>query len=755
MTSLDFNAENQDLINSNGFQNNDLISSQEFLFFSEKSKFLWKELMKINTNYIEKSKDMSLIEPYVNNILYSRLFPNNIDLLSNEYIVQLVTLLQLTGQYLVYTQKNLENENEELKQRLSEIQYNSKDSERNEKIINDLRKQNQEKDFIIKTYQDMIKGGYGMSEGIDNKNLIEKDNTNLRSKKDGTNDKNNYFYCKICSGKKFYSQKFLDEHMRRRHYYEWELSKNNEEIYQNKKEEKTNKYNFDEKLKAMREDFEKLLNLTSDNNEFNHLNKRLDIIQNQIIEQNTNPKFFNNYIPNGICRNCQQKLNQNIPQNYNSKKNKNSNYQAEQEQVNEIINSVLSYKQDLDKQMNEFKNLNKKNKFSNEEKSSHININKIIKNPTYEEVNVNYKNVYGNKMIEEDPNKIYRKSLTESTKKESMSNNQNNAKKKISPKKVGFQIGKEEENILNQNSVKKSGGNNENNKNMNNKIENVEQNIIKNSINLNISNKIDNPGEENENIINEGKDLNIVNDNDKERGDPGIYKKSINTNSPKFSVNDMNKNESRILFGINPNSDLDSFYIKFMERDNKYKGEVEDYKIIKLPQNYRVNNDEIEEKVDEKIGDKNNISFSKIDNLIYNYEQKLNSNRDDNKYEKNLFKALDLEDIFNNYKEYKSRNSKKQNSQNNQNSGPMSSIKNSNYIMSGSNSGNKNSSKNNNMNNNSIHININNNNEDTTNRNYIMDSTLNLIGKNMELPQSHQNITQNIILGHDIKNSVM
>ena len=104
------------------------------------------------------------------------------------------------------------------------------------KIINDLRKQNQEKDFIIKTYQDMIKGGYGMSEGIDNKNVIEKDNINLRSKKDGTNDKNNYFYCKICSGKKFYSQKFLDEHMRRRHYYEWELSKNNEEIQRQKQE---------------------------------------------------------------------------------------------------------------------------------------------------------------------------------------------------------------------------------------------------------------------------------------------------------------------------------------------------------------------------------------------------------------------------------------------------------------------------------------------------------------------------------------
>ena len=109
MNSNDFNnTQKFNLINSNEVKNNDLIKSQEFNFNFIGTKFLWKELMKLNTKYIERSGDISSITPYVQNILCSRLTQDNIDMLSEEYIIQLVTLLQLTGQYLVYTQKMLE-----------------------------------------------------------------------------------------------------------------------------------------------------------------------------------------------------------------------------------------------------------------------------------------------------------------------------------------------------------------------------------------------------------------------------------------------------------------------------------------------------------------------------------------------------------------------------------------------------------------------------------------------------------------------
>ena len=113
MNTFNFYEPNQNLINNNSLRNNNLISSPKIIFFYEDTTFLWKELMKINTKYIEKSEDISQLEPYVENILYSKLFVDDVDLLSNEYIVQLETLTQLIGQYLVFTQKRLEVENQE------------------------------------------------------------------------------------------------------------------------------------------------------------------------------------------------------------------------------------------------------------------------------------------------------------------------------------------------------------------------------------------------------------------------------------------------------------------------------------------------------------------------------------------------------------------------------------------------------------------------------------------------------------------
>ena len=108
-----YEDENQ-LINNGDYKNSNIINSQNFMFNFINMKFFWKELMKIDTKYIERTGDVSILSAYVQNILYTRLDLNNIDLLSEEYIIQLVTLLQLTGQYLVYTQKMLEAENKEL-----------------------------------------------------------------------------------------------------------------------------------------------------------------------------------------------------------------------------------------------------------------------------------------------------------------------------------------------------------------------------------------------------------------------------------------------------------------------------------------------------------------------------------------------------------------------------------------------------------------------------------------------------------------
>ena len=213
MNSNEFFEQDDNLI-TNDFKTTNMISSQEFSFNFTNSKFLWKELMKINTNYIERSGDVSVLSPYVQNILSSRLNIDNIDLLSEEYIIQLITLLQLTGQYLAYVQKRLEIENDELKEKVNYLKSNLNDNEKYQNIIENLNRQNKEKDYMIKTYQNMIQSGNSMKEINQNKNM----NNNLQSDPEIHNIKKTYYYCSICTGKKFKTQKYLDEHMERRHY---------------------------------------------------------------------------------------------------------------------------------------------------------------------------------------------------------------------------------------------------------------------------------------------------------------------------------------------------------------------------------------------------------------------------------------------------------------------------------------------------------------------------------------------------------
>ena len=102
-------------------------------------------------------------------------------------------------QYLVYTQKRLEFENQDLKERINELEYNYKETEKLQSLIDSLNRQNQEKDFLIKTYQNMINSGYGQGQNVggDNKNIIDSDNNILRNKKSGVNEsKKKLHFCK-------------------------------------------------------------------------------------------------------------------------------------------------------------------------------------------------------------------------------------------------------------------------------------------------------------------------------------------------------------------------------------------------------------------------------------------------------------------------------------------------------------------------------------------------------------------------------
>ena len=338
-----YEDENQ-LINNEEYKNNNFYNSQEFMFNFINRKFFWKELMKIDTKYIERTGDVSVLSAYVQNILYTRLDINNIDLLSEEYIIQLVTLLQLTGQYLVYTQKMLEGEIKELKENIIYLKNNVVEIDKYKRIIENLNRQSQEKDFLIKTYQDMIQNGKDLNiiENDDNKNI------NLKSVPEINYIKKTYYYCNICLGKKFKTQKYLDDHMRRRHYNFNELIIDKNETEEKKVEEENYRLEFDEKIKSMKSEFENMIKQKEENNELALINKRFELLQAQIMSQN-----YNNII------NYRANLNYYNKKNYQQiSLNKKQNEQIENEFKNKYEILIKKY-DDLLKKYEEKERLEK------------------------------------------------------------------------------------------------------------------------------------------------------------------------------------------------------------------------------------------------------------------------------------------------------------------------------------------------------------------------------------------------------------
>jgi hypothetical protein len=742
MTTLNFNEQNQDLINSDGYRNyNNLLSSQEFLFFYNDSKFLWKDLMKINAKYIERSRDLSSLEPYVENILYSRLLFDDIDMLSNEYILQLVTLLQLTGQYLVYSQKKLEAENQELEERLNEFEDNYKSNEKYQLLIDNLNRQNQEKDFLIKTYQNMIKGGYGKEI---NKNMIETD-INFKSKKDGNDLKKEYYYCKYCANKKFKSQQYLDEHMKRRHYYALDSDREYQETRESIIKEKNNKKEFEDKLNSMREYFEKIIKQTQENSDFNLLYKRIDDLSNKMLSQNANGKYNN--------------------EQYGRSKNNHSNFGAPSQKSlpqinnNKILDLQMKFddlsnlfhngKLEIDEQLKQLKNEGDKDKkitnktIIKQKKDKNIEENITIKNETIKKETTIIVDKETNKKEISKENIIIKNLNKEIGNEDKKDINDNNYSKNYDSNNPNVS-NNEKHNKEDLNESKKENTNIESSKlqDINKSINEPEKDTKKIEKTIIIEEKKEDINNDNDNELNKIKDssinIHIDNENeidkDKEKKESKKkYKESQNMDSPKFSYNPNQESKIQEIPEKKPETDVNEFYKQFKKRDDNYNGDVDDYYKIKIP--IQPNEKEIDIRVNKLLLENpNNDKFAEVDKKINDYEQKLNTDSK-NKYVKNLYDALDLQKIFEDYKKYKSKNYIESQMANRENTYSTANKNNNNTNKeSANNEININESRNQAMNNQSIYNQTINNQtmiNPKNNTTYLLPDSLSIIGQNM------------------------
>ena len=635
MNSNDFNnTQKFNLINSNEVKNNDLIKSQEFNFNFIGRKFLWKELMKLNTKYIERSGDISSITPYVQNILCSRLTQDNIDMLSEEYIIQLVTLLQLTGQYLVYTQKMLEEENERLMDENSYLKNNLTENEKYSKIIEDLNRQNQEKDFLIKTYQDMIQ-----TNGINNIDL--NNNKNSKTNSDFYNSKKKYYYCSLCSGKKFISQKYLDEHIERRHYNQKDLIRQSGQKEEEKVQEKKNyRQQFEDKLNLMMKDFELKMKQQEENNDFVFLLNKMESLKDKMLQQNLN----NTELINGNNINYQNSISyqQNIERNEKKETSSNKEHKKRNDEYKKKYEETKKKYDELKKildndYMDLLKKYNEQEKKLNELQNLHNNIDKdksnripneyINNNTDIKRSNIKYNTSDYNKMKpNENENKIQNNINNMKQNNHNMENSElknynegykTNGGKIFDNRETSTPMGDE---IIKNQKEKNSDKNSNNN--------NIQNSDIFASKNVFISKNIDQ--DKNEKL----KAFDTIKTNMTNKNQNVLNSININNNS---NNNEISQNGSIPLT-------ISKFRKAYEERDENFNRN-DDYNQIKIPEKYKYN---VEQKIEDKKEEikaklNNSISSNNVKKLM---EEKNNRDSIYKKYYDKLNEALNLENVL-------------------------------------------------------------------------------------------------------------
>jgi len=248
-------------INKNSFETNKL---------NKQKKFGWKNIM--NLNYNEIAKDENILDnPLIKNILNSDINENEIQNIPENYLVNLIHTLQGLANEAIKNKNDLEIENKKLNQDLEEMKTNNEylnqtNIKMNQKLLN-LNKYNT---------NNYIYNIFNQNNPYININSIYK-------KK---------YYCHICTNKKFKSQFYLEEHIKRRHpHYQDKI-----QIKKNSKDkDKENKEFLQNKLNHINKYFDYLINKFIKKIQYIKINEKLNSLQNiyDMLQLNRDVKITN------------------------------------------------------------------------------------------------------------------------------------------------------------------------------------------------------------------------------------------------------------------------------------------------------------------------------------------------------------------------------------------------------------------------------------------------------------------------------
>jgi len=534
-------------------------------------KFQWKEILRVNPN------DSQSVEPYLNNLLSSNLDKREIDILSGNNIAQLVNILQGVAKNSINNQINLQQQNNILSNQINSISNNQSKNfnfksynNSNQNEIKQLKKKNKEQQKLINTYKKVLEGNVKYS------NLIDDDDEEENETIDKSKQR---FYCQFCANKKFYTEQYLEDHMRRRHlnYYQKFISKINKQP------------DYNSKLNEMKTYFENMITNNQLRNDYYRLNDKLNGLESLINSQNKEIMIPNNqsYIPN----------NETIV--YKSGKRNNIIYEDDSDLISKDDEKTIIYK------MNEIqKNLDKNRKNFQDTYNDMIDHMKQFQSKVKKELSV----------IKQMQSSIRGKELMNSI-------NLNNDSQYIAPQRREFRTSTLKNSQIDRNQLLNSIRNSEQ-KNLNNseyKISNIYQinnkTIIKNesnipdnldSIKISESIKLDNTNVDNNKILKGG---------NKQNENYNIFKSNI--------IDGDIENQTEY------EKELQIFYNNYITRDKNINNQINSFLGRTIPKNFSLNENNIKNTIDHFISDK----IYEASNSNANNESNLNLIKNENLFE--------------------------------------------------------------------------------------------------------------------------
>ena len=597
--------------NSNFNQTNFSNFHQSNNFNNPNHNFLMNDMMKLNPNNLKS------IKPFINNFLFSKINFNDIQSLPEENIIQLVNILQnITKNSLNDTNYYLK-ENNKLNNQINSISsqfknnnlpYNNNFVSNNE--IKTLLKKNKEQEKLIQSYREVLKGKKNNNILIDDE---EDEKHDVKKSKSKTR-----YYCQFCANKKFYTEQFLEDHMRRRHM----AFSEQYNLIQKKNLNKNKLFN------ETKNSIEKMIIDYQIKNQYNNLNEKLynlekKISPNEESKENQKPNFpkSDDTLIDTILRSSNKN---------NNKKNKISMSRGNFEQNDEEYKRKLMK---LKKQKTEEKRLEKEYKQYETKKLNEMSALKI------ENAYLKSKKNFDSLDFEKDDTpyiSLLRRSSMQNSLIKSQNNTIRNSFLKVS------QTNKLKNHLVSNSTMKNSqliNANNNNNESILLNNNNIEPNILKSSI-VDIKNQ---------SLIDSKISQSIIID-----GDNNLKGQNISNNNINEEIEQTEEEK-----------ELQQFYKKFVYRDRNYNGNLNNYIIKIIPDSYDISDNKINEDKENSIKnltmkDTNNSIDNPNDFENYKNEQlidlinKININmgeeseKKDNYgfYSKNLDEMLDIKDII-------------------------------------------------------------------------------------------------------------